>query len=35
MYYETFEGAGLRNYTHIQRTTEIENITDTTSTFSQ
>ena len=35
MYYETFEGGGLRNYTHIQRTTEIENITDTTSTFSQ
>ena len=35
MYYETFEGGGLTNYTHIMRTTQIENITDTTSTFSQ
>ena len=34
-YFETFEGGGLQNYTHIQRTTTIENITDTTSTFSQ
>ena len=34
-YFESFEGNGLRNYTHIMRTTQIENITDTTSTFSQ
>ena len=34
-YFETFEGGGLTNYTHIMRTTQIENITDTTSTFSQ
>ena len=35
MYYETLEAPGITNYTHIIRTTEIENITDTTSTFSQ
>ena len=35
MYYETLESPGITNYTHIIRTTEIENITDTTSTFSQ
>ena len=35
MYYETLETPGITNFTHIQRTTEIENITDTTSTFSQ
>ena len=35
MYYETLETPGITNYTHIQRTTQIENITDTTSTFSQ
>jgi len=34
-YYETLEAPGITNYTHIIRTTEIENITDTTSTFSQ
>ena len=34
-YYETLETPGITNFTHIQRTTEIENITDTTSTFSQ
>ena len=34
-YYETLETPGITNYTHIQRTTQIENITDTTSTFSQ
>ena len=35
MYYETLETPGITNFTHIQRTTQIENITDTTSTFSQ
>ena len=35
MYYETLETPGITNYTHIIRTTQIENITDTTSTFSQ
>ena len=34
-YYETLETPGITNYTHIQRTTQIENITDTTSTFGQ
>tara|TARA_Y100000401_G_scaffold92204_1_gene78252 strand:- start:677 stop:1105 length:429 start_codon:yes stop_codon:yes gene_type:complete len=34
-YYETLETPGITNYTHIIRTTQIENITDTTSTFSQ
>ena len=34
-YYETLETPGITNYTHIMRTTQIENITDTTSTFSQ
>ena len=35
MYYETLETPGITNYTHIQRTTQIENVTDTLSTFSQ
>ena len=35
MYYETLETPGITNYTHIQRTTHIENVTDTVSTFSQ
>ena len=35
MFYETLETGGITNYTHIMRTTEIENITDSTSTFSQ
>jgi len=35
MYYETLETPGITNYTHIQRTQTIENITDTLSTFSQ
>ncbi len=34
-YYETLETPGITNFTHIQRTTQLENITDTTSTFSQ
>ena len=34
-YFETLETPGITNYTHIIRTTQIENITDTTSTFSQ
>ena len=34
-YYETLETPGITNFTHIQRTTQVENITDTTSTFSQ
>ena len=34
-YYETLETTGITNYTHIQRTTQIENVTDTVSTFSQ
>ena len=34
-YYETLETPGITNYTHIQRTTQIENVTDTVSTFSQ
>lgn len=34
-YYETLETPGITNYTQILRTTTIENITDTTSTFSQ
>jgi len=34
-YYETLETPGITNYTHIIRTTQIENVTDTTSTFSQ
>ena len=35
MYYETLETPGITNYTHVQRTTQIENVTDTLSTFSQ
>ena len=35
MYYETLETPGITNYTHIIRTTQIENVTVTTSTFSQ
>ena len=35
MYYETLETPGITNYTNIQRTTQIENVTDTVSTFSQ
>ena len=34
-YFETSETPGITNYTHIQRTTQIENVTDTLSTFSQ
>ena len=34
-YYETLEAPGISNFTHIMRTTQIENVTDTTSTFSQ
>ena len=34
-YFETLETPGITNYTHIQRTTEIQNVTDTLSTFSQ
>ena len=34
-YYETLEAPGITNFTHIIRTTQIENVTDTTSTFSQ
>ena len=34
-YYETLEAPGITNNTHIIRTTQIENVTDTTSTFSQ
>ena len=34
-YYETLETPGITNFTQILRTTTIENITDTTSTFSQ
>ena len=34
-YYETLEAPGITNYTHIIRTIQIENVTDTTSTFSQ
>ena len=34
-YYESLEAPGISNFTHIMRTTQIENITDTTSTFSQ
>ena len=34
-YYETLEAPGITNYTHIIRTTQVENVTDTTSTFSQ
>ena len=34
-YFETLETPGITNYTHIQRTTQIENVTDTLSTFSQ
>ena len=32
---ETYHGPGLSNYTIIQRTTTIESVTDTTSTFTQ
>ena len=35
MYYETLETPGITNYTQILRTTTIENVTDTVSTFSQ
>ena len=34
-YYETLETPGITNFTHIMRTTQIENVTDPTSTFSQ
>ena len=34
-YYETLETPGITNYTQILRTTTIENVTDTVSTFSQ
>ena len=34
-YYETLETPGITNYTQILRTTTIENVTDTLSTFSQ
>ena len=34
-YYESLETPGISNFTHIMRTTQIENVTDTTSTFSQ
>ena len=34
-YYETLETPGITNFTQILRTTTIENVTDTTSTFSQ
>ena len=34
-YTETYQGPGLSNHTIIQRTTEIESVTDTTSIFSQ
>ena len=34
-YFETLETPGITNYTHIQRTQTLENITDTLSTFSQ
>ena len=34
-YYESLEAPGISNFTHIMRTTQIENVTDTTSTFSQ
>ena len=32
-YYETLDAPGISNYTHIIRTTEIEQVTDSTSTF--
>ena len=32
-YYETLDAPGISNYTHIIRTTEIEQISDSTSTF--
>ena len=35
MYYETLETPGITNYTHLTRTTTIESISDSTSTFSQ
>ena len=35
MFYQTLETGGITNYTHIMRTTEVQNITDSTSTFSQ
>jgi len=34
-YTETYQGPGLSNHTIIQRTTQIESVTDTTSIFSQ
>lgn len=34
-YFESLESPGLVNYTHIQRTTNIESVSDSTSTFSQ
>ena len=34
-YFETLETPGITNYTQILRTTTIENVTDTVSTFSQ
>ena len=35
MYYETLETPGITNYTNVTRTTTIESISDSTSTFSQ
>ena len=35
MYYETLETPGITNYTHVTRTTTIESVSDSTSTFSQ
>ena len=34
-YYETLETPGITNYTHVTRTTTIESVSDSTSTFSQ
>ena len=35
MYYETLETPGITNFTHVNRQTTIESISDSTSTFSQ
>ena len=34
-YFETLETPGITNYTHVTRTTTIESVSDSTSTFSQ
>ena len=34
-YFESLESPGLTNFTHIQRTTNIQSVSDSTSTFSQ